>query len=126
MNTDLIDEKLEKQDLYPNKYTSFLYLGAPYDHEDPFIKEYRLEEVNDVATYLVNLGFKIFSPLTQSTVFLQYGADLTHEEWLSLDKPFMDAASAMILLELDGWKTSKGVKIEMDTFRNGNKRIFRL
>ena len=49
-----------------------------------------------------------------------------HTIWIPLDDPFMDAARGLIVADVDGWRDSYGVKVEIDRFLAMRKPRFLL
>ena len=92
-----------------------IYLAVPYTHADPAIRERRFNIVNKVAASLINKGLHIFSPISHSHPIALSG-DLPKgiEFWLEFDRCFLEVSQKLIVLKLDGWEESKGVKAEIE------------
>ena len=43
--------------------------------------------------------------------------------WVEFDEAFMDKCSEMIILQIEGWEQSSGVKREIEFFTNASKPI---
>lgn len=77
------------------------------------------------AAALMNRGFKVFSPIAHSHAIAEAGGmdALDAGLWYELDQPFVELASALIVLELEGWEESYGVAAEIDAFKQAGKPI---
>src|SRR5579864_6170630 len=103
---------LEIKEEYKNGLT---YLTTPYSHDDFNVKLQRFNAAAVVAGYLMNKGLLIFSPITHThpiAVNCRLPGDFTF--WENLDREFIVACSRMIVVKMDGWGKSKGVKAEIE------------
>lgn len=105
----------------------FVYLASPYSKYDGGV-ERAFQIVSGVAADLIRRGVAVFSPIAHShPIALHGGLDpLSHDIWLPIDCVMMDAAGALCIVEMDGWKDSFGVAYEIDVFRAAKKPIFHL
>ena len=103
---------------------TFWYLASPYS-KYPCGLNCAFVDVCKQATLLVEQGIPVFSPIAHThPIALHGGLDpLDHSIWIPADEPFMRAASGLIVLKLDGWKESHGVKIEIDHFLEARKPV---
>ena len=104
----------------------FWYLATPYSKYDKGVKE-AFEEAAKAAASLIKYGIRIFCPIVHTHPLAIHGnidndaGDL--EFWLGVDGPMMDAAVGLIVIKMDGWNKSKGVKAEIEKFREDDKPI---
>jgi len=92
---------------------SFIYLASPYSSPNTQIMHYRFAKVTKATAELLRQGNTVFSPIV-------YGHDLAKNHklpvdikfWWKLDKAMLESASALWILTLDGWKSSKGIRRE--------------
>ena len=104
----------------------FWYLASPYSNYKGG-RVAAFEEVSTVAAHLITRGLRIFCPIAHTHPIAVYGniddevGDL--DFWLGVDGPFMDAAVGLIVLKMDGWTESEGVKAEIKRFRADQKPI---
>lgn len=48
---------------------------------------------------------------------------LGSDYWVKFDEAFMKMCSAIVVLRIDGWRESKGVKREIEYFRKNGKKV---
>ena len=61
---------------------------------------------------LIEQHINVFSPVVYSAVIQEKSGFRPPEGWYSFDLNFLAQASGMIILEIPGWKESRGVLIE--------------
>jgi hypothetical protein len=92
-----------------------VYLAVPYSHEDPAIRQQRFERVSRVAARLMMEGHLIFSPISHThQMCIEHEMPTDWEFWQKHCLAFVSASSRMIVLKLDGWELSVGVRAEME------------
>ncbi|MDB5358884.1 MAG: hypothetical protein JWO51_181 [Rhodospirillales bacterium] len=105
--------------------TCFWYLASPYSKYIGGIgAAFRIAGEN--AAHLVRAGVAVFSPIVHSHIIAIRGAidPFDHSIWMPLDAPLMAAARGLIVLQADGWDESRGVAIEIETFKAAHKPVF--
>jgi len=93
-----------------------IYLAAPYSHREQSVRERRFNEINRAAGWIMQQGYIVFSPISHShpiALTISEENALSHEFWLKQDFAFLDWSDEMWVLMLEGWDTSKGVRIEI-------------
>jgi hypothetical protein len=92
-----------------------IYLAAPYTHPLEAVRTRRFHQVNEYAAQLTTAGLMPFSPITLGHTIYPYmpeGGRDNHGFWMErCIKALMDCSELMILL-LDDWSGSRGVKHE--------------
>jgi hypothetical protein len=87
----------------------------------------RFDLATRAAAELINRGRIVFSPVTMThpidQVISPGNASLGSGYWVTFDEAFMDVCSEMIVLEVDGWKESDGIRREIQYFESQNKMI---
>jgi nucleoside 2-deoxyribosyltransferase len=110
----------------PHPFTR-IYLGAPYSHSNPLWMKLRFELINLAALQLIQDGFIVFSPISHSHPIASAHADpqvvRSYKIWLEQDVHFMEWADLLVVLELPGWRDSKGLLFERKWFEEHNKPI---
>lgn len=103
------------------------YLATPYT-KYPLGIERAFEHAAALAALLLVLGVRVYSPIAHSHPLAIHGKldPLDHSIWMPFDEAMMDAADALIVAEMDGWRDSKGVRHEMDFFARDGKPIYML
>lgn len=109
------------------KDRKIVYLACPYTHPDYNIRKQRFVEATKVAAALIRRGYIVFSPVTMThpidSILAGQRGTLGSDYWVQFDKAFMDACSEMLILKIDGWTESQGIKHEIEYFRSHGKPI---
>jgi hypothetical protein len=102
----------------------FVYLATPYTNFAAG-RDAAFQMAAFYAGLLLKAGFPAFSPIAHShPIARAVGIDETdHALWVAADRPFVEAASALIVLTLDGWRESRGVAHEIAAFSAAGKPI---
>lgn len=102
----------------------FIYLASPYSRYSGGT-ENAFREAAEATAALIGAGHKVFSPIVHSHIVAQAGNfdPLDCAMWLEQDAPFMEAAAGIVVLMLDGWQDSVGVKHEINRFAEMGKPI---
>jgi nucleoside 2-deoxyribosyltransferase len=91
-----------------------IYLCSPYTHVDPAVVEYRFESACIAAASLMKQGHIVFSPIAHSHPISKYLGKEDHQFWLRQDYDFLEQCDELIILMLDGWRESVGIKAEIE------------
>jgi len=100
----------------------FWYMASPYTAY-PAGREKAYQEAIRAAAWLVNQGVDVFSPIVHSHPLSRNGVIRTHEEWMALDRPFMQAATGLIVCKSPNWHVSAGVTAEIEFFQDAEKPV---
>lgn len=104
-----------------------VYLACPYTHHDKQVREKRFSAATEAAAHLIRTGRIVFSPITMThpidVVLASEDATLGSDYWVDFDEAFMDFCSEMIILDIDGWQQSSGIRREIAFFRAQGKPI---
>lgn len=100
------------------------YLAAPYTHKDANVRTVRFHSVNHAAAYLIKLGLHVFSPVSHTHPIAVQG-DLPRgwDYWQAFDERMIQACDLLIVLTLDGWQQSIGIRYEIAIARDYNLPI---
>jgi len=103
---------------------SYWYLGSPYS-KYPAGLNAAWEDVCRETARLIRAGVPVYSPIAHTHPVAMYGHmdPLDHSIWLPADKPMMDAACGLIVLKMEGWEASYGLKHEIEVFEAADKPI---
>lgn len=94
---------------------TLIYLAVPYSHPDPAVRLARFETVNKHAATMMQNGLHIFSPISHThPIALAGSLPLGWEFWRAYDRAILQVCSKLVVLCLDGWHESKGVKGEIE------------
>ena len=100
------------------KVAEIKYLAIPYSHPDPNVRDERFGIANRIASDLMKQGHLIFSPISHSHS-IDLGGDW--DRWEKFDRIFLELCSGMVVVCAPGWEESKGVKAEIEIFKQLGK-----
>lgn len=91
------------------------YLASPYSDPDPFVREERYLRACKVLASLLAQNIWTFSPIVhchelKKIVDLPY----EHEFWLEYDCHILALCDELLIIRIEGWDRSRGVKMETD------------
>lgn len=93
------------------------YLASPYTHPDPDVRKARYDAACKKAAELMLAGKVIFCPIAHShpiAMQMPEGCDIDPDLWKKQDAPYVWMCDEMIVLQLDGWEKSGGVRHEIE------------
>lgn len=120
--TDLQIAPLEQIVAKQKELGGFFYVATPYTK---YVEGHH-QAWHDAVAVTVSLmkhGIEAFSPIVHSH-HLAYLGGLDAEDgvyWAARCKPFLDAASGLLLAGLPGWEESAGCKVELAEMRAQGK-----
>ena len=103
----------------------YLYVATPYSHYPGGIQD-ACAMADRCGGWLAAQGLSLFVPISL-THRLAEAANLDpfdHAFWLAFDRPFMRAATGLVVAMMPGWRDSFGVRFEIDEFESAGKPIF--
>jgi len=102
-----------------------VYLASPYSDSDPEVMQERFEATCRAAGRLIEQGIPVFSPIAHSHhIAMQAGMDQRSEAWYAADSPLLAACTELVVLMLDGWEESTGVRHEIAAAKAAGKPVF--
>jgi len=97
------------------------YLGLPYTDKNKFILNFRAEISNLIAVELMKQGRIIFAPISSwHPMAMKYDLPIDFEYWSRLDEEFIKVSKRLLIIQLPGWDTSKGVNLETEIANHYN------
>lgn len=91
-----------------------IYLASPYSHPDPAVRHGRFREACRAAGRLMHGGATVFSPIAHShPIAVECGLPLAFEWWERADREWIAMCSEVVVLRLDGWEQSNGIRCEV-------------
>ena len=91
---------------------TLIYLASPFAHPSAEVREARLEAVRHVCGKMIDEGRIVLSPLVYAGELAQRGFHAP-QGWYAWDLQFLARADELLVLQLPGWKESKGVLVEI-------------
>ena len=108
----------------------YYYLACPHWDDDPAVRQLRYEAAVAAQVNLTHAGFSIFNPIAMShdadKLARGNNHEITHDQWLRADYPLLFNCSGLIVLQLPGWKISRGVAWEIAGADELNRPIIML
>lgn len=92
----------------------FEYLACPHTHDIALVKELRALSAKIALVNLVKSGRNVFSPIAMTHAGDTLFPGTTHAEWMRLDTAHLRVSARLLVLNLLGTSTSKGVGEETD------------
>jgi hypothetical protein len=98
------------------------YLASPYTHREKEKRVQRFEQTTRAMKLLYEYGWIIFSPITHSHPLAELGLGIDWKTWEVFDKSIMTTCKGIIVLQLEGWEDSAGIRVEVDYMVEYKKR----
>lgn len=102
----------------------FWYLATPYSKYAAGL-DAAWHKACEGAAALLRAGVPVYSPIAHTHPIALAGDidPLDHALWLPADEPMMYAACGLVVYEMDGWRDSYGIGVEIETFRRLGKPV---
>jgi hypothetical protein len=93
-----------------------IYLASPYSHADKTIQEENFRKISKVAADFTSKGFIVISPITYGHTLVTFKPEMptTWEFWENFCLSILAKCDKMIVVKMEGWDLSRGVKGEID------------
>jgi nucleoside 2-deoxyribosyltransferase len=101
-----------------------IYLVSPYSHPDPAVREQRFRAACQAAAALMRAAHLVFSPVAHSHPIAMCGLPTDWGFWQRQDLRLLAQCDAVVVLQLDGWVESRGVRAELEVARALGKPIW--
>lgn len=103
---------------------SFYYLATPYSKYKFGLMAAWIEACK-AAAQCMKQGRAVYSPIAHGHCISLHGEinPLSHDFWLKIDEPMMQAAAGMIVVKMPGWQESFGIEEEIKAFQRMGKPI---
>lgn len=90
------------------------YLASPYSSPDPAVREQRYRDVVAAVARLMQRGEHVFSPIASShPIAVAHDLPGDWAYWAAFDELMVSRCDRLVVLMLDGWRTSRGVHAEI-------------
>lgn len=94
---------------------SFFYIASPYTHREPAVVHDRFKKVMHFTADVMQMLVPCYSPIVHChELAATHKLPTTFEFWTKHNHAMIDVSMGILVLELDGWRESKGVKDEID------------
>lgn len=103
------------------------YLASPYSHKSKILMHRRYLQALRCGANLTKLGFTLLEPIAMSHNQAKV-ADLPtgYEYWQSRDRQFIEVSAGVLVLNIDGWDSSRGVTDEIHYALSLGKPVYLL
>ena len=102
-----------------------IYLACPYSHRIEAIRIERFEYANKAAAGLMKDGHIVFSPISHShSIAVQNNLPLDFDFWEKFDISFIEWCDCILILQINGWDKSEGIKKEIEIAKQLNKPVY--
>lgn len=94
----------------------YAYLASPYSHPEMDVVERRVQQTQLASLWLIHHGWVVYSPILHwHSTAGAYGVGTTARDWIRQNETMLrDAKEGLMLLQLEGWRESLGVQMELD------------
>jgi nucleoside 2-deoxyribosyltransferase len=100
-----------------------IYLASPYSHPDAGVREQRFRDACQAAAALLRAGHAVFSPIAHSHPLVEHGIPTGWSFWEGQDRKLLACCDEVVVLMLDGWDRSVGVREEIRIAREMGKPV---
>jgi hypothetical protein len=121
---------VQKPDEFPDGYVDYLlgglvYLAGPYSHQSTAVMEYRFNVYVAAAGDMMLDNIEVYAPVVHNHP-IACARDMSRgwDFWKQFDLPMLARSRSMIVLQLDGWEGSAGLKAEIEFARVNKIPVF--
>ncbi len=100
-----------------------IYLASPYSHPDEAVREQRYELACEATATLLKLGLVVFSPIVHGHPLVKYGLATGFAGWEEIDREYISRCDELVVLMIDGWRESEGVRAEVEVAHEFRKCV---
>ena len=100
-----------------------IYLASPYSHPDPAVREQRFRAACRATAAQLRAGAVVFSPIVHSHPLVEFGLPTAWSAWERIDRVYLERCDEVVVLMLDGWEESAGVRAEVGIARGLGKAV---
>jgi nucleoside 2-deoxyribosyltransferase len=90
-----------------------IYLASPYSHADPAVRKERYHATCRATAALLKAGLVVFSPIVHSHPLVAFDMPTGWDFWEPIDRAYLARCDEVVVLMLDGWQQSTGVRAEI-------------
>lgn len=90
-----------------------IYLASPYWHADPAIRNQRFRAACRAAAQMIRDGITVFSPIVYGHALIGEGLPGDWCFWEGHDADYLVLSDEVVVLQIEGWDESDGVKEEL-------------
>ena len=92
-----------------------IYLASPYSHDKATVRRQRYHLAQKCVGHLMLRNIPVFSPIVHChNVAISHKLPLDAEYWWNYNRQFLRRSNQLLILAIDGWRESAGVKQEAE------------
>lgn len=92
-----------------------IYIASPYTHENQHVMNNRFEKVAMHTAHLMRQGLPVYSPIVHGhSIAVRHDLPTDWEFWKNHCLALLGQSVRMIVIMMDGWESSTGVKAEIE------------
>lgn len=100
------------------------YLASPYSHPDPIVRDFRFRAARKYTYECLRRGIHVYSPIAYTHQFaVDFDMNGPFAQWEKFDFDMIDRCDELVVLMLNGWDQSVGVKAEIEYARRKGKSV---
>jgi hypothetical protein len=103
-----------------------IFLCSPYSHPEPFVREARFLAACRAAATLLKHGHMVYSPIVHGHPLAAFGVPTDWSFWHAANTWHLERCESVVVLVLDGWQDSAGVRREMELANELGKPVMYL
>jgi len=101
-----------------------IYLACPYSHPFEEVRLARFKAANKAAAKLISEGYIVYSAISHThPIAVEADMPLGWEYWQKIDHYYLSLCDKLVVLMVDGWDISKGVRAEIEIVKAQGKPI---
>jgi len=100
-----------------------IYLASPYSHADQAVREARYHAACRATAAMLKTGLVVFSPIVHSHPLVAFDLPTGWDFWGRVDRAYLVRCDELVVLMLDGWQESAGVRAEIALARDLGKPV---
>ncbi len=106
---------IDLADVQPPAKGGYVYLATPYS-KYPRGRHTAWVEAMRAAAVLIRHRVPVFCPIVQShpVSCTCHIPPCAHDIWMTVDLPLLRAAEVLVVVRMDGWEDSTGIRHEID------------
>jgi hypothetical protein len=100
-----------------------IYLASPYSHPDPLVRQARFDAACLAVSRLIHAGQSVFSPIVHGHPQVRFGLPTEWAFWQRFDQEYLRRCDEVLVLQIEGWRESVGVRAEIALASALGKRV---
>lgn len=93
---------------------AYIYLASPYTHRSELIRHQRYLQVAEVCAAFLRDNITVYSPIVHChELAKRHSLPTKFDFWMSHNYEMLKPAAQLMVLELEGWRDSKGLRGEI-------------